>query len=168
MDKNNKLVQAIQVLTDHVPKPETGLPDEVFDYISQTTPLVNVDLLIKDENERTLLAWRDDPYCGQGWHVPGGIVRLKESLQDRVIKVAENEIGTTVTFEPVPMAIHQFIHPERAVRSHFISILFKCFLPGKYVPENKGLTPRKPGYLMWHERCPHELLKFHEIYRSYI
>ena len=76
-----------------------GLPDEVFYYISRTTPLVNVDLLIKDENGRTLLSWRNDRYAGKGWHVPGGIVRFKETLETRVQKVAEIEVGVNISFE---------------------------------------------------------------------
>ena len=46
---------AIEILERHVPNPSVGLPDEVFYYISKTTPLVNVDLLIKDEQERPII-----------------------------------------------------------------------------------------------------------------
>ena len=55
------IADAIDVLDRSVTDPGLGLPDEVFYYISRTTPLVNVDLLIKDEIGRVLLAWRDDP-----------------------------------------------------------------------------------------------------------
>ena len=91
---------AIATLVEAVPEPSLGLPDSVFYYISRTTPLVNVDLLIKDENGRTLLSWRNDQYAGIGWHLPGGIVRFKERLETRVEKVAETEIGTAVRFDP--------------------------------------------------------------------
>ena len=50
-----------------------GLPEELFLYVSSITPLVNVDLLIKDDRGRALLTWRDDSYYGPDWHVPGGI-----------------------------------------------------------------------------------------------
>ena len=78
------ITEAIVALEKHVPNPSEGLPDELFLYVSRITPLVNVDLLIKDENGRTLLSWRDDQYCGQGWHVPGGIIRFKEALETSV------------------------------------------------------------------------------------
>ena len=58
---------------------------------------IYIDMLvqhIKDENERTLLSWRDDQFTGSGWHVPGGIVRFKETMEARLGKVAETEIGT--------------------------------------------------------------------------
>lgn len=162
------IADAIAVLTEQVPNPSEGLPDELFYYVSRITPLVNVDLLIKDENGRTLLSWRDDQYCGKGWHVPGGIVRFKETLETRVKKVAETEIGVNISFDTIPVAVNQFIYPDRDIRSHFISILYKCFLSGAFVPQNKGLSHGDRGYLMWHDSCPVNLIEVHKIYRKYI
>jgi ADP-ribose pyrophosphatase YjhB (NUDIX family) len=162
------LPDAIAILDQQVPNPSKGLPDEVFYYISRATPLVNVDLLIKDENERTLLSWRDDRYCGKGWHVPGGIVRYKETLETRVIKVAETEIGIRINFDAKPIAINQLIHPDQNIRGHFISILYNCFLSGTFVPKNKDLSSKDAGYLEWHDHCPKNLITYHEIYRNYI
>ena len=162
------IADAITALDKQVPNPSAGLPDEVFFYISRTTPLVNVDLLIKDENGRTLLAWRDDQYAGKGWHVPGGIVRFKETLETRVKKVAETEIGADISFNTIPVAFNQLIHPEREIRGHFIAILYTCSLSGTFVPQNKGLSIGDNGYLLWHDICPKNLIKVHEIYRRYI
>ena len=159
--------KAIEFLEKQIPNPSLGLPEEIFLFISRTTPLVNVDLLIKDEKGRTLLLWRDDQYAGKGWHVPGGIVRFKERLEERVQEVAKKEIGTAVKFDPIPLAINQMIC-ERDIRGHFVSILYKCFLSGKFIPKNKGLSNKDPGYLMWHDSCPTNLIKVHEIYRHYI
>ena len=33
-------------------QPQMGLPEELFHFVSRSTPIVNVDLLIKDENGR--------------------------------------------------------------------------------------------------------------------
>ena len=162
------IIEAIKFLEKEVTDPSQGLPDEVFFYISRMTPLVNVDLLIKDENGRTLLSWRNDQHCGKGWHVPGGIIRLKEKLEERILKVAETEIGTTVKFDVVPIAVNEIIDKELKLRSHFISILYNCFLSSKFIPKNIGLSDKDAGYLMWHDSCPDDILKYHEIYRKYI
>lgn len=162
------LADAIAELDRNVANPTAGLPDEVFYYISRTTPLVNVDLLVKDEHDRTLLSWRDDPYAGRGWHVPGGIVRFKETLGERIRKVAASELGTEVVFDPAPLALNELIHPERGNRGHFISLLYKCSLPGSFVPKNDGLSPSDPGYMRWHSGCPLDLITYHEIYRNLI
>lgn len=162
------ITDAISVLDKHVPDPSAGLPDEVFYYISRVTPLVNVDLLIKDENGRTLLSWRDDQYSGKGWYIPGGIVRFKETLETRVEKVAQNEIGIGIQYDHVPIAVKQCINPKNNNRGHFISILYKCFLSGKFIPNNKNFSSIYPGYLKWHSSCPDNLLRWHEMYRQYI
>lgn len=162
------VTDAIAVLNEKVTDPGRGLPDEVFYYISSLTPMVNVDLLVKDNKGRTLLAWRNDQYAGQGWHLPGGIVRFRETLETRIQKVAETEIGTAVAFDPAPMALNQIINPARAARGHFISLLYKCSLSSGFIPENKGLSSGDAGYLKWHASCPDDLLKLHEIYRKYL
>ena len=164
------IVEAIKCLKQKVPNPSKGLPEDLFYYISSTTPIINVDLLIKDENGRTLLAWRDDKYVDRkGWHIPGGIVRYKETLETRIKKVAETEIGADIDFDPVPISINQMIHPERETRGHFVSLLYKCFLSNTFIPKNKGVYPEELGYLAWHKVCPNDLIKYHEIYyKSYI
>lgn len=163
------IAETIAVLVKQVPNPSMGLPDDVFYYISRTTPLVNVDLLIKDENGRTVLSWRNDQYAGKGWHVPGGIVRFKEALEVRVQKVAEIELGVKdISFDPIPMALNQIINRQSNIRGHFISILYKCFLSSALVLYNKGLSAEDSGYLMWHDFCPSNLIEVQEIYRKYI
>lgn len=160
--------EAIAFLDLEVANPAEGLPEELFLYISRTTPLINVDLLIKDERGRTLLSWRNEKYTGIGWHVPGGIVRFKEILETRIKIVAETEIGTEVRFDRTPLAIHQIIHPSQNIRGHFISFLYKCFLESTFIPQNNGLSRNDNGYLAWHDSCPRPLFAFHEIYRNHI
>lgn len=162
------IADVITILDKEIANPQIGLPDEVFRFISRITPLINIDLLIKDELERTLLSWRGDQYSGTGWHLPGGIIRFKETMEARVKKVAESEIGVEVKFDPNPIAINQMINNERNIRGHFVSILYKCSLSSTFIPKNKGLKETDPGYLKWHETCPENLLKFHEIYRKYL
>lgn len=159
--------EAIKLLDKHIPNPSLGLPDELFFFVSRMTPMVNVDLLIKDEKGRILLSWRDYKYDGTGWHVPGGIVRFKENLETRILKVAEEEIGAKVEFDPVPIAINQIICNHNT-RGHFISMLYNCFLSSKFVPKNIGLKKEDIGYLKWHSSCPINLIKVHEIYRKYM
>lgn len=152
-----------------VPQPEDGLPEEVFILASKWTPLVNVDLLIKDNKGRTLLTWRDDPYYEPGWHIPGGIIRFKETFEQRIHAVAKNELGATIKTEPLPLSINQTIHASRQERGHFISLLFRCTLtssPDKRIRASKD-NPQA-GQWEWHESTPLNLLAVHHIYRQFI
>lgn len=158
--------EAIKFLEKQIKNPEEGLPEKIFLFISRITPLINVDLLIKDEGGRTLLSWRDDIH-GRGWHIPGGIVRFKEKFETRIRKVTEKEIGAEIEFEKVPLAVNEIIC-KHDTRGHFISFLYRCFLSEKFIPENKGLNEKDAGYLRWHSSCPENLIKVHEVYKKFI
>jgi colanic acid biosynthesis protein WcaH len=162
------LTDAIACLDAATPDATQGLPEEVFYLVSRLTPLVNVDLLIKNEAMQTLLTWREDRYYGPGWHIPGGIVRFKERWEKRIEAVAARELGTTVRFGETPVAIRQLFAADRAIRGHFISLLFECSLTG---PLNEALKYRsgqpRNGEWSWHNHCPDEMIGQHKIYKEF-
>ncbi|MFA5880512.1 MAG: NUDIX domain-containing protein [Candidatus Margulisiibacteriota bacterium] len=161
------ILDAIKILDQESPNPLQGLPEEIFLFITRSTPMINVDLLIKDERGRTLLSWRNDTFHEPGWHIPGGIIRYKEEISTRIIKVAENEIGIKLDFKPQPIAMNEIILEQRN-RGHFISLLYQCFLSADYELLNHNLVKTDQGYLAWHDHCPLNLIKVHEIYREFI
>jgi ADP-ribose pyrophosphatase YjhB (NUDIX family) len=149
--------------------PSKGLPEDIFLFISGITPLVNVDLLIKNERNHTLLTWRDDDFYPAGWHIPGGIIRFKERIFDRIGAVAASELGARVRFNKEPLVIRETIHPSRRTRGHFISMLFECRLvtkPDKRWQYDKG-NP-KAGQWAWHSKCPDNLISVHAMYRKFM
>lgn len=163
MDLNNTFIKIKKIIND----PTKGLPEDVFLFVSEVTPMVNVDLLIKDENNRILLAWRDDEFAGKGWHIPGGIVRYKETFETRVNQVALDEIGTLVQFNSKPIDINQIIIPNQQTRGHFISLLYECILSDKYILPNNNVKETDVGYLKWHDKYPDNFLEVQKIYKKY-
>lgn len=159
--------EAIKFLEKQIKNPRAGLPQEIFYFVSRITPMINVDLLVKDEKGRTLLAWRDDKFYNKGWHIPGGIIRFKEKAETRIQKVAMQEIGAKVKFDPAPIAMHQ-LFAKQDTRGHFISLLYKCFLSGKFPLKNKSLSDRDAGYLKWHNTCPPDFLEVQKMYKKHI
>lgn len=149
--------------------PRAGLASEVFLLASQITPLLNVDLLIKNDFGQTLLTWRADEFYGPGWHVPGGIVRFKEKLSERIHKVALSELGCDVSCGETPLALREVMAEQRNVRGHFLSLLFACRLLAPPAPALK-FSPEMPmnGQWRWHEHCPADLIREHEMYRCFI
>jgi colanic acid biosynthesis protein WcaH len=163
------LNDAIKKVEAYIKNPQKSLPEEVFFFISRITPLVNVDLLIKDKNNRVLLSWRDDKYSGKGWHIPGGIVRYKETFEQRIQKVAINEIGTKVKFDSTPLTFRQIIIKNRRNRAHFISFLYSCYLDGDIeLKKNNKLKEKDVGFLKWHKSCPKNLIQCHKPYKKFI
>lgn len=168
MKSDSNIQQAIETLRRATPNPSAGLLEEVFQFVSEITPLVNVDLLIKNELGQSLLSYRNDEHCGVGWHLPGGVVRVKEKFELRLKQVALREIGTELEYDPQPLAVNQLIASEKSVRCHCVSILYKCFLPVSFPINNKGLHESSPGFLKWFDESPKDLLVYHEVYRKYL
>lgn len=164
-----KIKEIIDLLGSYIENPSKGLPEEIFHFISRITPIVNVDLLIKNKQKQTLLTWRDDGYFPPSWHIPGGIIRYKEKASDRIIAVASSELGAKVTFKREPLTINEVIDPLWEVRGHFISLLYECSL---ITPLDEGLEFKKgsprSGEWAWHSKCPDNLIPVHEMYRKYM
>jgi colanic acid biosynthesis protein WcaH len=147
--------------------PSRGIPDEVLRFISRLLPQVNVDLLIRDERGRTLLTWRDDELFGPGWHLPGSLIRYKESAAARVRACAMDELGADVSADAAPMFVHEAISPQRT-RGHHVSLLYRCRLLSDPDPARKAGPVPRPGDWRWHEGAPADLIPIHRAYAAFM
>lgn len=136
-------------------KTSNGLTEEMFLFASTITPLINVDLLITDDQRRVLLAWRDDIYCGTGWHIPGGIIRHGETIDERIQRTAVSEIGCKVKYSEQPIKIVEQ-HLEQKERNHFVSLLYECYLDSFFSVDfaNVDKLNTSVGYLKWFDGYP--------------
>lgn len=163
-----ELGRVITELESFTPAPEQGLPEPVFLLLSRLTPLVSVDLLIRDERGRTLLTWRDDKSYGPGWHVPGGIVRYGEKAATRIHQVARLELGAEVDFEPIPLSLQELLKPKARERGHIISMLYRCrLLSAPFARLSFDPAAPRPGQWLWHDRCPDNLIQEQRAYEPY-
>ena len=120
--------------------PEQGLGEELFLTVSSLVPIVNVDLLVYNDKGQFLLTKRDDPYCGRGWHVPGGCIRFKETCEERIRKVALGELGISkLAIHKDPVKVFEIIeHDKRPIenqneRAHFITLVYRCEVDDSYI-----------------------------------
>lgn len=166
--KNDFLQTAVHTIKSISNEPQQGLPEAVFEMVTALTPMVNVDLLIRNDRGGILLMWREDEVCGCGWHIPGGIVRYRERLEDRIQKTAEKELGTLVAFDNEPVEVNEII-TEQEIRGHFISFLYECRLPAGYpqIEDVRQGEACRPGEMRWHTECPEQWVRGQkEIYSS--
>ena len=129
------------------------LPEQEFLEISSKTPLINVDLLVINEFEEILLSWRDDEYCGTGWHIPGGIIRHGETMKERAEKTAKVELHFLPFIEDAPCKISE-IFLNQQYRNHFISHLYKCRCKKADIVTADLDTSLSPGDLCWFDYYP--------------
>ena len=145
-----------------------GLPLPIFLLFTRLLPLATVDLLIQDERGRTLLTWRDDVIFGRGWHIPGGAIRYKETIADRLHACAATELGAAITFDPHPLAVEEEIDPVQATRGHNLALLYRCHLvrgPDWRLAWTGGAPDRDQW--AWHARCPEDMLAVHRRYARF-
>ena len=164
-----KLIEQIEA---HVKNPSKGLPEDIFYLAGRLTPFINVDLLVQDDLGRTLLSWRDESLfennLRSAWHIPGGIIRLRETISERLHKVAMNEMrGKLISFSKEPLKVGQFIDHHTKNRSHHIGLLYKCKLEDNYEIDNKNLNFGDSGFLEWHSSPPDDFHSHQLVYKDY-
>ena len=150
-------------------EPEKGLPEPVFEFVSSVTPMVNVDLLVRDERNRVLLAWREDKFSGKVWHIPGGIIRFQEEIETRIHQVAKRELHADVRWNGQILAVNE-IMSDHQERGHFISLLVECELenPRQLQIYEKSDADRKAGELCWFLECPDNFIECQrKVYFNY-
>jgi ADP-ribose pyrophosphatase YjhB (NUDIX family) len=165
-----KIADAVAAINECLPDSRSGLPDDIFYLISRLTPIINVELLIVNERNEKLLTWREDQFYGPGWHIPGGIIRFKELAETRISKVAEIELGTTVSCESRPLGVHEIMNISRDIRGHFISMVYKCKLTGYLLASDEALTNNKilNGQWRWFASMPPNMIRPHLQFESII
>ncbi len=174
MAHEDKLIEYANILREVKSDYSQGLPEELFLFVSSVTPIPNVDLLITNEKKQLLLSWRDDPYFGRGWHIPGGCIRFGETMLERIQKTALEEIGAEVIVNGGPIAVRDVIckgrtelkHPNE--RGHHLAILYDCSVLENYKINNGEKKENDPGYLKWFDRVPEDILQVHEVYKEII
>jgi colanic acid biosynthesis protein WcaH len=166
MDTTARIRELVTELDSLFPDSRQGLPIELFYFVSRLTPLVNVDLLIRNDRGEILLTWRHDQFY-KGWHIPGGIIRFKETAAERIKAVAHSELGANVEADATPCEVHEKQNCQRDVRGHFISLLYEARLTSGLDDARKCVDVARPmdGQWAWHGPCPDLLLPNHASYR---
>ena len=130
--------------------------------------MVNVDLLIRNDRREILLTWRHDELY-HGWHVPGGVMRYKERLADRVAAVAHIELGTAVTIKGGAAGRHRD-HPAGAARRAATSSRSCSTARWQRPPDETLQIPRRAAEARrvgMARRLPAGMISSHEMYRRF-
>lgn len=72
------------------------LPDQVFKTVISSTPLISIDLVVRNNQNQVLLGKRLNAPAKGFWFVPGGRVQKDETLDDAFTRLIKEELGTEV------------------------------------------------------------------------
>lgn len=170
MELPEELRHAVGLLRNAELDARNGLTEELFWMISALVPIPNVDLLVTNDKGQLLLSRRNDDFFEKSWHIPGGCLRYGETLEARVQKTAEHELGCEVQIDSTPLAVRNVlrgdnerqIHPRE--RGHHVAVLYHCYLPKGYHIRNGNRTSNDNGYLKWFDKLPHDFMKIQYVY----
>ena len=117
---NQKESKQLIALLKKIDKPYEGLPKPIFKAIAKVVPFLACELIVVSP-KGFLLTWRDDEWW-KGWHFPGGLLRFRESFDERIQKTAWDELG-------IHIESSRFLFPmnyTEGPRGHDISMVFLC------------------------------------------
>ena len=69
------------------------LDQDEFALVVRNTPLVSIDVIIRDPGRSVLVGLRTNEPAKGKWFVPGGVVRKYERLADAFARIVKDEIG---------------------------------------------------------------------------
>src|SRR5437870_2992875 len=102
-----------------------SLSNEEFDYIYARVPRVCVDLVIETKNGLVLIKREDPPELG-AWHMPGGGIRMHESLEDAAKRIAKRELNVDIKLGSI-IGYDEYLHEPRILGdAHSLGVIFQA------------------------------------------
>lgn len=102
-----------------ISKMEKEKQDIKVEKFSMKRPLLTVDALVSNEDNKILLIKRKNP--PHGWALPGGFVDYGETVETAVVRELLEETGLTANSISL---FDVFSEPKRDPRSHTVSIAY--------------------------------------------
>lgn len=72
------------------------LEEQTFKTVVENTPLVSIDLIIRNSNGQILLGKRKNRPAKGLWFVPGGRIRKNESFCSAFLRLTKTELGSYI------------------------------------------------------------------------
>jgi colanic acid biosynthesis protein WcaH len=76
-----------------------SLNKDEFAQVVRNTPLVSIDVIIRNPDQCVLVGLRTNEPAKGKWFVPGGVVRKHERLADAFARIVKDEIGLEASIE---------------------------------------------------------------------
>lgn len=97
----------------------------VFQQVVEATPLVSIDLVVRDAKGRVLLGLRRNRPAKDYWFVPGGRVLKNERLDEAFLRLTLEELGRPITRSSASsLGVFEHIYPDSifsdSISTHYI------------------------------------------------
>lgn len=103
------------------------LDKEAFQTVIENTPLVSIDLLIRNECDEILVGLRNNKPAKGYWFVPGGRILKGESIQDAFSRITLSELSFKASLEDATyLGLYEHFYPdsacdgEKVITTHYV------------------------------------------------
>jgi len=115
------------------------LSDDIFATVVQHTPLVSIDLIVRDREGCILVAYRMNEPAKGSYFVPGGRIRKDETIEAAFTRVLATETGLTMDFaEASLIGVYQHIYSTNrfghsGYGTHYVVLAYQISLGERVV-----------------------------------
>ena len=96
------------------------LEKELFSSIIQNAPLISIDLVVKNSNDKILLGKRVNKPAKNSWFVPGGRIYKDETIQDAFKRITKDEIGKAYDISNASFkGVYQHFYDDNVFNDNF-------------------------------------------------
>lgn len=126
------------------------LPEETFFTVLAHTPLVSMDLIVRDAEGRILVGLRCNRPAQGSWFVPGGRIGKGERLRDAFRRITEAELGRSFDLEGARfLGVFEHLYEDNAldrpgVGTHYVVLGYELKAEPPLVP-----PPDQHGAFRW-------------------
>jgi colanic acid biosynthesis protein WcaH len=114
-----------------------SLSQNDFAHIVRFSPLVAIDLIIRDPEGNVLLGLRANEPAKGTYFVPGGVIRKNERIRDAFTRILHVETGLAVSFDEATLLgvfehfyeTNRFGHPDYG--THYVVLAYQVPLKAK-------------------------------------
>lgn len=108
---------------------------EKFLSVIDSTPLVSIDIVLKNEKDQVLLGYRNNRPAQGYWFVPGGRIRKNETLQQAMSRISSVELGFEISLsESKLLGAYDHIYEDNfqgveSINTHYVALGHEVALP---------------------------------------
>lgn len=109
------------------------LPQDTFKTIVASTPLISIDLIVRDPQNNVLLGKRVNRPAQGYWFVPGGRVLKDESIDQTFIRLLKIELGidkVNAIFKGIFQHFYDDNFSEENFTTHYIVLAYEVIFNG--------------------------------------
>ena len=139
------------------------LEKDLFSSIIENAPLISIDLIIRNSEDKILLGKRLNKPALSSWFVPGGRIFKDESIEDAFKRTTKTEIGKAFDINDARFkGVYQHFYDDNVFNdkfsTHYIVLGFELI-----IKEDLSLDTVQHEKYKWFTQ--EELLKSEEVYK---